>query len=417
MKAKRLILFLIWLMLSVAYFDRVNISVAGPTIMTALHLSKAQFGGALSAFQVGYALMQIPGGYLADRIGTRTLLISALVLWSGFTALTGSVGSLRTLIVVRVLFGFGEGIENGAQFKLIGDNFAPAERSSANALFLSALAVGPAVAAPVVTYLIRLVGWRGLFYGSALLGLVVAVVLALLLPRGAGSAARGTPHARIADADGPVPTLSLKDLLHRPSSFLLFAAYLFFNIGFWGFVYWMPTYLSETRHITLAKLGFTAAIPFVAGFFGLLVMGYLGSHALRRFRPGLTATGYVGAAASLFAAFSVSDVRSCIVALSAAAFFLYGGFGPFWAAALDRAPSSSRGTFTGFVNTGGQIGGIFAPVVVGRIFDVTRSFTGGFLFMIGALLLSACSLWVLQSDPGRAVAPDDAEKSLAGDTL
>jgi sugar phosphate permease len=385
LRTKRLVLFLIWLMMLVAYFDRVNISLAGPTIMAALSLNKAQFGWVLSAFQIGYALMQVPGGYLADRIGARPLLIAALIVWSAFTALTGMTGSLGALIAIRVLFGVGEGLENGAQFKLIGDNFDSRERSTAGGLFLTAIALGPALASPVVTWLIGRVGWRGLFFWSALLGIFVAGMLYAFLPKPTDSPEAGAAHRP--DAVGG------KSVLSRPSSWLAFAAYLFFNVGFWGFVYWMPSYLSATRHITLARLGFIAAIPFLAGFVGLVVLGRLASHVrLLRYRAYQVAASYLTAAACLYAAFTADRLTPCVVALSLTAFFLYGGFGPFWAIALDLIPDRMRGAFTGFVNMGGQVGGIIAPVVVGRIVDITRSFTGGFLFMIAALILSAVSL-------------------------
>src|SRR5437879_4449539 len=100
-------------MMFVAYLDRINIAVAGPTIMKALHIGHAQFGYVLSAFTFGYALMQIPGGHLADRLGARRLLVAALVIWSLFTAATGLAWSLVSLVVIRILFGVGEGIENG----------------------------------------------------------------------------------------------------------------------------------------------------------------------------------------------------------------------------------------------------------------------------------------------------------------
>jgi sugar phosphate permease len=292
------------------------------------------------------------------------------------------------LIGIRVLFGFGEGIENGAQFKLIGAHFDSRERSSANALFLTALAVGPALGSPLVTFLIGRVGWRALFFWCGFVGLVVAVLLALLLPKTEGTEPGVTTESTVRP--------DWKGVLSRPTSWLTFCAYLFFNIGFWGFVYWMPSYLSATRHILLKDLGFTAAIPYIAGFFGMLVIGYLGTHILPRHRALLVGAGYLLAAGCLYAAFTAQELDPCIVALSGAAFFLYGGFGPFWAIAQGLIPDTMRGAFTGFVNFGGQIGGIIAPVVVGKIVDRSGSFTGGFVFMMAALFLAAGVLALLQ---------------------
>lgn len=391
MEPKRRILFLIWLMMAVAYLDRVNISVAGPTMLKALHVAPDRLGLALAAFTFGYALMQIPGGFLADRFGARPLLVTALLIWSAFTALTGLATSLVVLIAIRVLFGVGEGIENGAQFKLIGDHFSSRERSAASGFFLSALALGPAAAAPAATWLLGLVGWHWLFAFFALPGLVVAALLYLFLPKPTGKVV----HTEVSDASGH--TLGWAGLVQRPSAWLAFAAYLFFNVAFWGFLGWMPSYLSQTRHIELKTLGPLASIPYLCGFVGLLVIGWLGTRPLYHSRAALVAVSYLLAAAFLWMTFTAANVPRCIAGLSLAAFFLYGGFGPFWAIALDLIPDTLRGAFAGFVNFGGQIGGFCAPIVVGEIFHATKSFTGGFLFMMTALVLAAASLIILQA--------------------
>ncbi len=97
----------------------------------------------LAAFTLGYAIMQIPGGWLADRFGARTLLIASPLAWSIFTGLTGLASSAASLISIRVLFGLGEGASNGPSFKLVGDWFTSEERSQANGLYLTSLALGP----------------------------------------------------------------------------------------------------------------------------------------------------------------------------------------------------------------------------------------------------------------------------------
>jgi sugar phosphate permease len=394
MTPKRRVLLLIWLMMAVAYLDRTNITMAGPTVMAALHLSKTQFGFVLAAFTFGYALMQIPGGGLADRVGSRPLLITALLVWSVFTALTGLATSLVSLIAVRVLFGVGEGIENGAQFKLIGDYFPSRERSSANAFFLTALALGPAAAAPAATWLLGWVGWHALFFWFSLPGLVVAVLLYAFLPRRLGEVV----HTEVAGEAGRA--FGWGDALGRRASWLAFAAYLFFNVAFWGFLGWMPSYLSQSRHIELKALGPLSSVPYLCGFVGIVLLGWLGAGALFRYRAAMIAVSYLLAGVFLCVAFTAATVPRCIVGLSLAAFFLYGGFGPFWAIALDLIPDGMRGAFTGFVNLGGQIGGFCAPIAVGALIAHTHSFTDGFLLMAAALVLSAGSLLWLQASGG-----------------
>ena len=391
MTPKRRALLLIWLMMAVAYLDRTNITVAIPELRMQddLHLSDTQFGWVLAAFTFGYALMQIPGGRLADRVGSRPLLVAALVVWSAFTALTGLANSLGSLIAVRVLFGVGEGIENGAQFKLIGDHFSARERSSASAFFLTALPLGSAAAAPAAAWLLGRVGWHATFFWFSLPGLLVAALLFFLLPRGR-EAVRPDTRGNAGQEGG------WADALRRRSSWLAFAAYLFFNVAFWGFIGWMPSYL-DSKGIKLKALGPLASVPYLCGFAGLVVIGRLGAGAFFGRRAALIAVSYGLAAVFLCVTFTAATVPRCLAGLSLAAFFLYGGFGPFWAVALDLVPEGIRGAFTGFVNFGGQVGGFLAPIAVGTLVARTHSFTDGFLLMTAALVLAAGSLLWLQA--------------------
>src|SRR4051794_36988647 len=142
------LLVLTWLLQFVNYLDRVSISVAGPTMMKALNLDTAQFGFLLAAFALGYALMQLPGGFLADWFGTKALLVVAPVLFSVFTGLTGLATSMAVLIAARFCFGLAEGSCNAAVYKAVADNFSAKEAAKAHSVWLSALAIGPAVVAP-----------------------------------------------------------------------------------------------------------------------------------------------------------------------------------------------------------------------------------------------------------------------------
>jgi sugar phosphate permease len=375
---KWLILFLIWLMMLVAYMDRVNISVAGPSIIADLHLTKTQFGIVLSSFSLGYALMQIPGGWLADRFGSRGLLIGALLMWSLFTGLTGAASGLFILIAIRILFGVGEGVENGAQFKLIGDAFTPTERSRASGIFLTAVAIGPAFATPLAAGLVKSIGWRTTFLCFASLGIVVAAVLFFLLPNVAKPLSRPV-----------VKDPNVGSVMRQGKTWRVVAAYLLFNVAFWGFIGWMPTYLREQRHISLSELGFVGMLPYLAGFLGLLAAGHLGTTRLAHRREAIVAFSYAAAAIFVFLVINAASTATCIAFLSLAAFFLFGAFGPFWGVALDIPAAWARGTFSGFVNFGGQLGAIAGQIVIGLLADRLKSFDGALMLMSGSLVVGA----------------------------
>ena len=385
MKSKWLVLFLIWLMLLVAYFDRINLPVAASSMMKALHLTKTQWGFVLSAFTLGYALLQAPGGHFADRFGSRRLLIFAILVWSIFTGLTGLAISLIMLVGIRVVFGFGEGLENGAQYRLVGLYFQPKERAFANSVFLSAMALGPALGTPSATWMVSNWGWQKMFFGFAILGLTVGLVLFLFLPRDVVVPAKKDDSTQ----DCAAGTGEFANALRRPTSWLCAGSYMLFNMAFWGFLSWVPIYLREDRHIPLAKSGVIGALPYFAGFAGMMVAGYLGSTVFSQRRSVLVAACYVASAAGLLFALSAQSTLTCMTGLCVSGFFLYAGFGPFWAVSLDLAPPHCRGVFTGSVNCCGQIGAFCSQIIIGILADQMKSFTGAILFMTCALCLSA----------------------------
>jgi MFS family permease len=390
-KAKWLVLFLIWLMMLIAYFDRINLPQASNSIMHDLHLDKAHWGFVLAAFTVGYALMQAPGGFLADRYGSRRLLIIAILGWSVFTALTGFAGSLISLLAIRFVFGIGEGLENGAQFRLVGEYFNNKERALANAIFLSALALGPAIGTPLATWQVVQFGWRNMFFIFGVLGLAVAIVLAFWLPKDHGSTLASEPNVSTGEA------ISLQSLFQGAAPKLCALGYLLFNMAFWGFLSWIPNYLRDDRHLTLAKSGVLGSLPYLFGVIGMALAGYLGSNAMNRYRPLLIAICCGCAAGGLFAAATAPSVQLAVGGLCFSGFFLYGVFGPFWAIAIGLAPSHARGAFTGSVNFCGQVGAFSSQIIIGLFANKWHSFTQAILFMTGALVCGAIVMGLLQS--------------------
>jgi len=256
--------------------------------------------------------------------------------------------------------------------------------------------------APVAVWCLQRFGWQGMFLWFTIPGLLMALFIWLVIPSKSPnqSRAHASVEADFAAAGHAVPAegpTNLGGVIKRPVSWLIFFAYMAFNVAFWGFLGWMPSYLSMARHIDLKSLGFAASVPYMAGTVGLIVFGWLGSKVFYRYRCLMVATLYLLAGISLYVTYNVSTADQSVIGLSAAAMCLYGGFGPVWSLVLDLTPQSARGAFSGFVNTGGQIGGFFAPIVVGYIVNETASFTGGFLFMIGALVIGALCFIALQT--------------------
>ena len=384
----------LWFFQVANYFDRVAISFAGPSIMKSLAIEPSSFGIILSSFGVGYFLGQIPGGVIADRWGAKWLLVIAPVFWALFTGATGFVATVTGFVVVRACFGLSEGLSNAACFKVIGDLFPPRQRALVAGIWATAFAVAPATAGPVVGVLLASVGWQAVFLVLAIPALLAALLNYFFIPAG------GQRSSSVVDEPKTHPSLAAT--LRLPSLWLISLGYLSFNIAYWGYLGWMPSYLALAHHIDVKSIGILGGIPYVFAFFGLLITGWLGSSVLYRYRPQLLACCYVLAAVSLGFAYTSDTLFSSLAGLSGAAFFLYGGLAPYGAIVLDLAPENNRAAYSGIVNSAGQIGGAVAPLIIGFLVSASGTFASGFAFMVGGLALGAiCVLGLVPFMPAR----------------
>ena len=396
MESKTRVIAAVWFFQVANYLDRVVVSFAGPSIMKSLSLDPASFGAVLSSFGVGYFLAQIPGGAIADRWGAKPLLVIGPLFWALITGVTGLVAGLVGFVAVRFCFGISEGLTNACCFKVIGDNFDSRQRARAVSIWATAFAIAPAFAGPAVGLLLGLYGWRPLFAMMMVPAIAAAIINYLLVPD-----RRPARISHQGSCSGSSRT-ELRAVFRSPGLLLMACAYLAFNIAYWGYLGWMPSYLVLAHQIDVKSMGFLAGIPYVFAIAGMLFVGWLSSSLLYRYRSQLMAVVYALAALSLFLAFRTTSLSLSMVGLSSAAFFLYGGFGPFGAILLDLAPESMRALYSGIVNAAGQVGGAVAPFMIGMLVKTTGTFALGFAFMIcGLLVAAACLLAAVAMSVGK----------------
>src|SRR5688572_18921921 len=160
----------------ITYIDRVAISVSVPFITRDLSLTSIQMGWALAAFGWAYALFEIPGGWLGDRIGSRRVLMRIVIWWSLFTAATGWAWNASSLILTRALFGAGEAGAFPNLTRVLTTWLPVKERERAQALLWFATRVSGAFTPVLVASLIAVVTWRRAFELFGLIGLVWAIL-------------------------------------------------------------------------------------------------------------------------------------------------------------------------------------------------------------------------------------------------
>jgi sugar phosphate permease len=392
MHGKLKIVFAIWLLQVVNYIDRVVMGFAGPSMMQSLGIEPKTFGVILSSFAFGYFLTQIPGGFLADRWGSRAVLVIGPLFWALFTGLTGLVASVAALTFVRLCFGVAEGLSNAATYKLVGDNFEdPKDRGQAVAVWVTAFAAAPAFTGPFVGILLASFAWQSVFLMLAVPALIVAAVNYTCLPA-TGAALRTTDSKNHFPPDN---AMSFRDLFRQPSLWLIGSAFGLWSVAYWGLLGWMPSYLALERHIDIRASGMLGGVPYIFGLLGIVLSGWLGSGPFLRHRPQLLAGMYLGAGASLYFAYISATVTLSLVGLSVAAFFIYGALGTYGAVVLDAAPEGARAAYSGITSTIGQIGSVLAPVIIGYLVSETGVFAAGFGFMIAALVVAAACVIAL----------------------
>jgi hypothetical protein len=200
------ILFLLLLISIITYIDRVNISVTARQMMPTLGLTDLQMGQIFSAFVLGYALFQIPGGWLGDRWGPRRVLTFAVIWWSIFTALTAVaptlplanlIGIMGSLMVVRFLIGIGEAAALPNFNRAVANWHPPHERGLGIGITIGGIGIGSALTPPVTAWIMVNYGWQTAFYVAGGLGIGIA----LLWYWYATDHPRQHPHVNSAEAD------------------------------------------------------------------------------------------------------------------------------------------------------------------------------------------------------------------------
>ena len=394
------ILFATWIVSSV---DRMAMSVALPYIATDFHLNALESGLLLSAFFAGYSISQIPGGMLADVFGVKRVATAAMLWWSIFTAITGVVGSFGHMLVARFVFGLGEGVFPACAFKTIAVWFPRRERATANAVMLASNPLGAALSPLIVVAIMAAWGWRTVFLVLLVPGLLIAFLFWRFVPDSPSASGRVTPQERneIEGEDEPGETLagraSFVDVLKEPSILKYFLVLFAFDIAFWGFTAWLPTYLVKARGFSMVQMGITASLPFFAGTVGSVLGGWISDRYFKHDRRIPIVATQLISALFLYLTFTAKSVVMMVICQTIAGFFLMTFFSTFWALPMNTVPKALMGMASGLINMAGQIAAFVSPLLLGVIVQATGgSFDLSFLLLIAALVLSSAIVMTIK---------------------
>ena len=397
----------------ITYIDRVGISVALINIREDLQLTTIQATWALSAFAWAYALFEIPGGWLGDRIGPRRVLMRIVLWWSFFTAATGWAWNGASLIMTRALFGAGEAGAFPNLTRMLTTWLPVKERERAQALLWLATRISGAFTPLLVALLIQAVGWRRTFELFGLIGAIWAVLFyrwyrdspAEHKSVNAAELALLPPARDTAIAHSGVPWAVIFSNRHV---WLLSIQYMCLAYGWWFYINWLPSYLRQARGTSATFGALLSGLPLLLGGLGCLVSAMLIPRLTARFgsvsmaRRIIAICGFAGASTSIILFTGIQDPVRAMFVLGMAGFFNDFVMPAAWASTMDVG-GRYAGTVSGAMNMMGSIAGALSVTVVGYLLTWTANNWTLTFYISAAIYLVGAVCWLFLDSHSPAV--------------
>ena len=383
----------------VNYFDRVNLSVSHAALYASFGISDVVFGYLSSAYNLTYAMCQLPVGVLLDRFGVRRVGRISALMWSIASFAAAVTPSIGGFFGARLLLGVGEAPTFPAKAKAIGQWFPAKERSFATSIFDAAAKFASAIGVPLIGFLLIKAGWRWSFAATGVISLLYFGLFSKIYRE--PSEDRQLTAAElsyISEVDTKQQVFDVRDeqaslgyLIRQRKVLGLAIGFGAYNYSFYLLLTWLPSYLSSQLHVDLLHSFLYTGVPWLfatvcdlgAGLTSdaLIQRGWDASRVRKTILVVGTAfgLGILGAAHAQTPVSALFWISMCIGGLAAAA--------PIgWSIPSMISPRGSVGTVGGIVNLANQLSGIAAPIVTGYVLHATGSYT--WVFGIAAIYLA-----------------------------
>ncbi|MFM2126145.1 MAG: putative sulfoacetate transporter SauU [Acidobacteriota bacterium] len=388
----------------ITYVDRVCISQAAPQMQKDLGLTKEQMGWAFTAFSLAYALFEIPGGWLGDKIGPRKVLMRVVSMWSIFTVATGWAWSLGSLVLFRFLFGIGEAGCFPNVTKAFTLWFPAIERVKAQGVMWLSARWGGAFTPLLVGWMLATGGegksglglhykWVFLIFG------VMGVLWAVLFYRWFRDLPKNHPKVNAAElaiigdhshATGGDHSVPWAELLAARSVWMLWLQYFCMSFAWYFYITWMPTFIKETfPNFTDIQRALLGCVPLFFGGLGSIFAGLVAAPLERYFGSSATTRRFLGCAGLCMAAVMLLAsiyLRQTPAAALAGSWIpilsmLAVGMASFcndlampgaWGACMEVG-GKHTGSLSGSMNMMGNLGGAMPGFVVPMVLTLTNA--------------------------------------------
>ncbi|KJV45083.1 thiamine biosynthesis protein ThiF [Pantoea sp. BL1] len=426
------VLAMLFVVTAINYMDRANLSVAGSHIQGDLALSPTQLGLLFSMFTWFYAMSQIPVGYLLDRIGSRWLYGSAIVLWSVFTLLMGfashhlfatATASFMMLLACRALVGIAEAPSFPSNTKIIATWFPDHERARATATYSSAQYIGLALLTPLLSLFVSKWGWEMSFYISGAVGIVFGIYWLIRYrdPQHSTQVNQGELEiirqgggygSEVKGANTRVNWPEVRFILRQRTTWGLFIAQFAASSTLYFFLTWFIVYLEKGLHLSIDKAGIGAMFPYLMAMAGVLCGGTLSDLLLKRGRS-RTFARKLPVMSGMLLTCSIAlvnffrDQPVIAIGILSIAFFANAFSNLGWVVCSDVIPRHLIGTIGGFLNIFGNLSGIASPIIIGIILQRTQNFQYAMWYIAAVALAGFLAYLFLVGKIEVMVPPDE----------
>ncbi|KZL90247.1 MFS transporter [Clostridium magnum] len=373
---KYLVFALLYIGFCILFIDRAAISIALTSMSKDFGLTSSQSGLVLSVFYISYALIQVPGGWLSDKLGSKVVIIIAVIMWSLFTMFTGFSWSFTSLLVIRFMFGIGEGPYAAACLSETSEVFGYKNRSKSTSSMLSSNYVGSAIAPMIIAPIMIAFGWRATFHVVGIIGIIFVAIyyLAVRPIRKSKDVGEGKKESKKGN---------WKEILTSKMvwQFVIIA----FGISMVnkGLDSWMPTYLLKVRHINLKSISYLVPLPFIAAGLGAFSSGWIMDKYFKNREKLIIALSSLLTTIFVFEMYNAESLTSVIIFEVITYFFKSITFASTYSLFSKIITQDNYGSSMGVLNFGGQLAGFVAPLAMGFLVDMFNgSYNAAFLFLV-----------------------------------
>ena len=417
-----IVMAIIFVFYTLTYADRANIGVVLPYIQSEFKLSNFEAGSLASLFFIGYAITQIPAGLWYSKFGVRGLISMAVICTSVFTGLIGTAGSATMIKIYRFGLGLAEGPCPVGACTTINNWFPQKEKGIATGIYIAATKFAPVIVPPLTVWIMLAFGWRDVFYLFAAPGLIIALGWRYFVSNHPEESpfCSASEAAYIKDVSIVTDAVAIKsersfgwlDKLIRAKKVTPIetnrGVFLSWNmwadtIGYflmvsivYGLLTWIPSYLVNAKHFSFMKMGFLASAPWVGAVLGSLAGGVISDKLLNKRRKPLMLVSTIATACMMLALINLPDDTTTIaVTLLLTGFLLNLGYSGFTVYPMGMTTDKTFPVAIGLINSGGNLGGFFSPMMAGFLLD---AFSYGAVFSFFAICAALSLVVTLTMD-------------------